>query len=44
MAPPFVPEPGSLVVAALGMNVVQLINLPALFPKKIKEGEGEQSR
>ena len=30
MAPLFVPEPGSPVVATLGMNVVQLLNLPVL--------------
>ncbi len=33
MAPPFVPEPGSPVVATLGMNVVQLINLPVFLPR-----------
>ncbi len=33
MAPLFVPEPGSPVVVTLGMNVVQLINLPVFLPR-----------
>ncbi len=39
MAPPFVPEPGSPVVTILGMNVVQLLNLPIFLPHSDKSSQ-----